>query len=178
MNSATNYRPVANIDSVLTEIDSALGASSPPSVEYLYVVPHVALSITKLWILGRGVYSSSNPYGHAAIRYTTSDGEQHVMNIVGKPGSRMVNFMRPIDYLFGDPSVTCELGSEQGGVFNRSIIGFRLENYPPEKVDKLHQYFVDLQEREVSKREVVFNLMALPGWIRIPFVTKAYERGN
>ena len=174
----TRYRPVANINSVFNEIDDSLGVSQPPSIEYLYVVPHVALSLSKLWILGRGVYSSSNPYGHSALRYTTSDGKQYVMNIVGKPGCRMVNFLSPTDYLFGDPSVTCHLGSEQGGVFHRSIIGFRMENYPKDRIDKLHQYFIDLQEREIKKREVKFNLMALPGWIRIPFITKAYERGN
>lgn len=42
----------------------------------------------------------------------------------------------------------------------------------------MHEYYVDLQEREIKKKEVTFNLMALPGWIRIPFITNQYERGN
>ena len=122
------YRPVTNKDTVFAEIDRKLGVDKPPSVEYLYVVPHIGMSLTQLSrLLGKGAYSSSNPYGHAAVRYTTSDGHQWVMNIVGKPNRRMVNFLDPEDYLFGDPAVTCMVGSEQGGVFHRSIIGIRLE---------------------------------------------------
>eukprot|EP01084_Bolivina_argentea_P198754 340240_1 len=132
-----------NVNTLLNDIDKNLGVRTPPSMEYLYVVPAVAWSWSGLWFL-RKVYSSCNPYGHAAVRYTTSDGSQYLLNIVGKPGSRMVNFLHPTDYLFGDPSVTCALGSEQGGVFQRSIIGFRLENYPPNKIDDMHQYFMDL----------------------------------
>ena len=51
-------------------------------------------------------------------------------------------------------------------------------NYPADKIDQMHQYYVDLQEREIKKKNVSFNLMALPGWIRIPFITSAVERGN
>ena len=174
----SKYRPVANVHSILSEIDSSLGVQSPPSMEYLYVVPCVSFSLSKLWLIGSGIYSSSNPYGHSALRYTTSDGQQYVMNIVGKPGKRMVNFLDPTDYLFGDPSITCDMGSEQGGVFNRSIIGFRLENYPSHKIDALHTYFINLQQREIKKRDVKFNLAGLPQLFRIPFITKAYERGN
>ena len=110
-------------------------------------------------------------------RYQTSNGKQWVMNIVGKPGRNMVNFMKPTDYLFGNPSENERLGSEQGGVYERSIVGFRLENYDLKKIDKMHQYFENLKHKEENK-EVKFSLICLPSFIQIPFITKAYEKGN
>ncbi|ETO35208.1 hypothetical protein RFI_01866 [Reticulomyxa filosa] len=105
------------------------------------------------------------------------DGNEYVMNISGRPGRPMVNFMSPYDYLFGDPEKTSELGSEQGGVFYRSIVGFRLENYPVDLLVKTHEYFKELEQKE-RQNKAGFNLFALPSWIRIPLLQRAIERGN
>eukprot|EP00967_Tisochrysis_lutea_P080136 scaffold109927_cov30-Tisochrysis_lutea.AAC.1 len=45
-------------------------------------------------------------FGHCAVRYTTSDGTQRVMNILGGkqlsgPDTAMVNFADPSDFLYG-----------------------------------------------------------------------------
>lgn len=176
--SPNNYAPVVNKNTIFSEIDASLGVSSPASIEYLYVVPQLSFSFPNpLKRQSLRVSSSSNPYGHAALKYTISTGEVFVMNIVGKPRQRMINFLSAEDYLFGDPSKTCSMGSEQGGVFCRSFVGFRLENYPSALVDEMHAYFLSLAERERNKK-ITFNLFSLPGWLHIPFLQRCYERGN
>lgn len=49
------------------------------------------------------------------------------MNIVGLPGSEMVHFLKTDDYIFGIPEETSQMGSEQGGIYNRSFITVRIE---------------------------------------------------
>ena len=73
--------------------------------------------------------SAANPYGHSAVRYRLPTGEDKVMNIVGLPGAEMVHFLKPDDYLFGIPEETKSMGSEQGGIYNRSFITLRVEVY-------------------------------------------------
>ena len=79
-------------------------------------------------------------FGHIAIRYTTSDGKQHVMNIMGNftdPDSTLINFFEPSDYFFGtDPKV-----AQQGGVYSRPFVGVRIENVAPGATDALHAYY-------------------------------------
>src|SRR4051812_41137420 len=50
------------------------------------------------------------------------------MNIVGgaKAPVEMVSFLDPADYLFGLPQRTQQLGSQQGGIFFRSLLAARL----------------------------------------------------
>lgn len=64
-----------------------------------------------MWVNWRSD-SALNPFGHSAVRYTLPCGTQRVMNIVGKPGQTMTNFLKPEDYLFGQPNE--HVGSEQG----------------------------------------------------------------
>ena len=79
-------------------------------------------------------------FGHIAIRYTTSDGKQHVMNIMGNftdPDSTLINFFEPSDYFFGtDPKI-----AQQGGVYSRPFVGVRIENVAPGATDALHAYY-------------------------------------
>lgn len=60
-------RAITNLDTVLREVDAALGARRGPSVEYLFVAPFYS---HHAWALGLG-----SPFGHAALRFTTSDGK-------------------------------------------------------------------------------------------------------
>jgi hypothetical protein len=79
-------------------------------------------------------------FGHLAIRYTTSDGQQHVMNIMGNftdPDATLINFFEPSDYFYGtDPKI-----AQQGGVYSRPFIGVRIENVAPGATDALHAYY-------------------------------------
>ena len=90
-------------------------------------------------IFGNGIGS---PFGHSAIRYTLPCGEQIVMNITkNRNGKTMVNFIDPTEYIFGIDSF--ESGGEQGGVYNRTIVGVRIENYPEENIRDLDYFFID-----------------------------------
>ena len=90
---------VDNKDTILAEINRALGKSKNPSVEYLFVTPFVHIRLP----FGYGF--NYNSYGHAVIRYTTADGRDVVMNIQGKEeGKLMVRFYDANEYLYGtDP---------------------------------------------------------------------------
>jgi hypothetical protein len=72
------------------------------------------------------------------------------MNIVGMRGSQMVNFLHPSDYLFGDQKNL--VGSEQGGIYHRSFVGIRIENVETEKIEKMHKYYLELQERAKTEK--------------------------
>lgn len=69
-----------------------------------------------------------SPFGHAALRYTLPGGESVVMNIV-KNDERgyMVNFVPAHEYLYGTSMF--DHGAEQGGVYNRRVIGVRIERW-------------------------------------------------
>lgn len=139
---ARNGGEIANKASVLSELDKALGRSKPPALEYIFVSP------LAVWKLPTDSGSGTNPYGHAVVRYTLPGGEQKVMNIVGKPGREMVNFLRPEDYLYG--TGVFDTGSEQGGVYNRGMISLRVEELPAEKLLALDRYYTGLRERSRS----------------------------
>eukprot|EP00007_Cunea_sp_BSH-02190019_P006131 CAMPEP_0174230428 /NCGR_PEP_ID=MMETSP0417-20130205/1207_1 /TAXON_ID=242541 /ORGANISM="Mayorella sp, Strain BSH-02190019" /LENGTH=312 /DNA_ID=CAMNT_0015308123 /DNA_START=37 /DNA_END=972 /DNA_ORIENTATION=- len=152
---------------VLTEVDRALGCEKPPAIEYLFVEP-----FSQFHIFGFGI--PINPYGHAALRYTRPNGEQHVVNISGSPNTRLVSFLPPADYIFGDQTY-----SEQGGVRSRAMVGIRLEEYPPELVEDIHHFFDKLSRRS-TRKTVKFNLVFAKlfnavGWL-LPRLH--VERGN
>lgn len=76
-------------------MDHALGCDRPPDLEYILVMPFAVIKLP----FGYGI--SYNSYGHAALRYTRPNGEQCVMNIVGKKEDAvMVQFSTPEKYLF------------------------------------------------------------------------------
>lgn len=65
-----------------------------------------------------------NSFGHAAVRYTLPSGKQVVMNISGKkPGSPMVQFTTPEEYLFSTKfsHATEQRGKKNGKREYRSI---------------------------------------------------------
>jgi hypothetical protein len=161
---ARNGPEIANKSTILHEVDQALGLSKPPAVEYIFVRP---LSMVEF---GRNSGTGTNPYGHALARYTMPDGTQKVMNIVGAPGRKMVNFLKPEEYLYGTDEF--DQGEEQGGVYNRGMFSVRIENLPPERISALDRYYTDLAARSKAGQArfalalaPVLNLLArvMPG---------------
>ena len=118
-------RTIVNASKIMPQIGNML-MEPPNSVEYILAMPawrHIKFSS---FFFKNGSESSFNPFGHSVIRYNLN-GNDTIMNISGKPGTQMANFFKTEDYLFNDEIVE---GDEQGGVFNRSYVGIRLENVP------------------------------------------------
>jgi hypothetical protein len=134
---------ISNKDSILQEIDEALGVSKPPDIEYIFVEPYSDFSLA-------GIGIGRNPYGHAALRYTLPSGEQILMNIVGVPGRQMVNFLDPVEYLYGTGFF--EEGAEQRGVYNRTMVSVRIEQVEPEKNSGNAQIFPGITKKKVPSQ--------------------------
>lgn len=150
---ALNGIEVSNKDTIFKELDTFFGRS--PSVEYILVRP---LSSINLFYTGIGLHYNS--YGHSAVRYYYK-GKWYIMNIIGKEeknGINMVTFCSPEDYFFST-KYNDEAGcSQQRGLYNRSMIGIRLYNVPEDKIEKMHNYFLNLQNRN-SKNEAGFMIV-------------------
>ena len=147
---AKNGAELANKDSVLGDVDATLGRKGPPALEYIFVKPLATLK------LNEGSGTGTNPYGHAVVRYTMPDGTQKTMNIVGKKGRQMVNFLSPEDYFYG--TSVFETGSEQGGVYNRGMVSVRVEELPAEQLLALDRYYTELAGRAKSG-QAAFKLL-------------------
>jgi len=177
--TSTSLQPIKNKTTILKELDNALGKSTPPAMEYIYVNPAFS-AFNWPW----NSHLSMNPYGHSALRYTLPNGEQTVMNITGVPNMEMVHFIPPEEYLFGLPDVTA--GSQQGGVYHRSFISIRVEDVPSEKVQEMHKFFSDLKLRSgttsgAAGYSIIFgpfyNYLRKFSWFQKIF-GKIAERGN
>lgn len=159
---------VVNKNTILQDIDHALGKEKPPAFEFVYVEPALTFKLSDR------KNSSQNPYGHACIRYTLPGNEQVFMNIVGNLSAKnMCNFMPPEEYLFGAHSRTRDIGSEQGGIYMRSYCGFRVEEYPQDKILKMHEYYESIQKKESGQ-------LAKYAMLWLPFMNPGFlaERGN
>lgn len=168
-------RPVLGLDAelnnrsdILPRVSKALGRTRPPAVEYI-VASAVWGSDAVPWphrLLG-------NPCGHAFVAYTLPSsadcegiesippelrGKQICMNIVN-PGHahnpsqvHVVNFLSLEDMLFGIGDVDGVCGSEQGGVYNRSFTGLRIEEVPDEDILAMHHTFMSLAAQSNAGR--------------------------
>lgn len=79
--------------------------------------------------------------------------------VVGKPGHRMVNFLPADEYLFGTKSSVTD-GNEQGGIYARTMIGFRFEEWPKDHIKSMHEYFQQIQclgDENRAKYSMVFG---------------------
>mmetsp|Transcript_36406 Transcript_36406/g.90597 ORF Transcript_36406/g.90597 Transcript_36406/m.90597 type:complete len:485 (+) Transcript_36406:49-1503(+) len=127
---------ITNKDTVFDAIDEALGVSKPPDIEVILTDHMVDMNNPVSKFLHMNVLR----FGHIAIRYTTSDGKQRVMNIMGdftQPDATLINFVDPPDYFYGtDPKI-----AQQGGVYSRPFVGVRIENAAPRATDALHAYY-------------------------------------
>jgi len=104
------------------------------------------------------------------------------MNIVGKKTDiPMVQWTTPEEYFFSTAKSNQSLGAlEQRGLYNRAMVGIRIENLPVENIMAMHQYFVEL-DAKAQRREVTFHLFLGPVYnlFRKIFVTiPLAERGN
>jgi len=103
-------------------------------------------SVVKLPFFSLGF--AYNLYGHAAVRYTLPSGEQKVMNIVNDDEG-MVYWSTPEEFLF---TTKWHKGCQPKGLYNRDMIGLRVEEIPPEKMLEMHEYFCALAERSQEKK--------------------------
>ena len=90
-----NGGAIANKASILSDVDDALTGGRPPDLEVLLADHLTAIdSPAAEW-----AHTLFLRYGHVSVRYTTSDGRQRVMNILGGvEGADMVNMVEPSDY--------------------------------------------------------------------------------
>ena len=133
---------IANKASILSDVDDALTGGRPPDLEVLLADHLTAVdSPAAEW-----AHTLFLRYGHVSVRYTTSDGRQRVMNILGGvEGADMVNMVEPSDYLYGTHG--WETWAQQGGVYNRDFVGVRVERCAPGAIDALHAYYEALNKR-------------------------------
>ena len=137
-----NGGAIANKASILSDVDDALTGGRPPDLEVLLADHLTAIdSPAAEW-----AHTLFLRYGHVSVRYTTSDGRQRVMNILGGvEGADMVNMVEPSDYLYGTHG--WETYAQQGGVYNRDFVGVRVERCAPGAIDALHAYYEALNKR-------------------------------
>lgn len=134
-------RRVNNRVPIFSQISNTLGISKSNSVEYLLTKPQ--------WKRIISLNSSMNPYGHSLIQYDHPILGKTVMNICGQHNKDLVNFFRSEDYLFTDEMLS---GNEQGGIFNRSFIGTRIEDLDPELITRLHSSYEQLAQQHHQGR--------------------------
>lgn len=156
---------ITNKDTILSDVDRALGTNKPPDIE-VFLTDHVCNTSNAASTF---IHLHLLRFGHVGIRYRTSDGVDRVMNINGdfnprpvrrrgSSGSRhrdescddnlplhhptMVNFIPPEEFIFGTDG---EL-AQQGGVYNRPFVSVRIENVAPGATDALHSYYEALHK--------------------------------
>jgi hypothetical protein len=141
---ARDGQSITNKATVLREVDEALGLDRPPDLEVL-LTDHLTCTDSRVTI---ALHTLFLRFGHVAVRYTTSDGVQRVMNILGSldvEGSRMVNFVPPEEYLYGTRG--WDSYAQQGGAYNRDVVGVRVERCAPGAIDAMHSFFEALHVR-------------------------------
>jgi hypothetical protein len=145
---------------ILPRVDAALGRTRPAAVEYV-----VASALWGSDAVPMPQRLLGNPCGHAFVAYTLPSspdcegiehiapelrGKQICMNVVN-PGHaqnpsevHVVNFLSLEDMLFSIGDVDGVCGSEQGGVYNRSFTGLRIEDVPDADILAMHHAFVSM----------------------------------
>lgn len=137
--------PIRNIGSILDDTWHALGSKTRPAIVY---------------VMAKGV----DCFAHAAVAYRRPDGELTLMNIVGKVGQQLCNFMPLEEYLFGVNELThfnehgiemkrpAELGgpwkNPEGGAYHRDHELFVIWDWPQEKLDAMHAYYEEVNRRQ------------------------------
>ncbi len=148
-----NGTPISNKDTILDEIDKTLSMNKHPSVEYLITMPFGLFNLP--WNLGSINYNS---FGHSALRYITPDGKDVVVNVEAKEsGEQFIKIYEASEYLYGtDPRKS----GAQRGVYNRNVVGLRVENVKKEHMDQLHKYVCELEQNANNKYR--FNILFGP----------------
>eukprot|EP01087_Luapelamoeba_hula_P009996 TRINITY_DN2618_c0_g1_i1.p1 TRINITY_DN2618_c0_g1~~TRINITY_DN2618_c0_g1_i1.p1 ORF type:complete len:945 (-),score=127.18 TRINITY_DN2618_c0_g1_i1:110-2944(-) len=143
---------VSNKSTILNEIDALYCTPEqppkPPDVELIFTEPYTIGAL--------GLSATMNPYGHVAVRYRTPTGESTVMNIRSSAGEDMVNFLKPEEYLFGTHH--WDTSNDQGAIYNRNFVSIRIENVDQPRLDALHNFYIELQQKWRSQ-EVCYSSM-------------------
>lgn len=167
---------IANIESILPDMWAALGSKKPPDILYLMV---------------KGMTN----FAHAACAYRAPDGSFVCMNIVGKPGQTLANFLSPQEYLFGVNELTAfdanyheiqrsradggPWRNPEGAVYHRDIDGIAVWDWPDEKLAQLHEFYTTINTMQ-KEHEARFRLVPGPWrdvWDRMWGIDKR-ESGN
>ena len=129
-------KSITNKDTIMEEINETLHCDKPPAIEFFYVEPFPKTT----WF---GVDIAFLLFGHAVISYTYKE-KQYAVNITGyEKNFNMVEISDPTDYLFGREHPT-----PQGGIYNRTFVGLRIENMDEQTIELLHNYYMNLQIQE------------------------------
>lgn len=139
-------RQISRRADVYPEIYQALGIKTASSVECIFTKPQWKRIFT--------LNSSINPYGHSVIRYDHPDRGNVIMNVCGQPDQSLINFFPAEDFLLTDE---LHPGNEQGGIFNRSFIGARVEGVDASTIVQLHQNYTELDQKH-KQGEIMFSL--------------------
>jgi len=147
-------KPIENKGEVLDEVDRLLGVTKPPDLEIVFV-EHTMRKEN----LGKIHQENLGRFGHAAIKYRLRNGEQYVMNI-SAPADHptLVNFIDPAEYFFGIDFDKGN-GAVQGGIYNRSFCGLRIENCKARSIEALHMYYQALHAKERDLKTAQFLLV-------------------
>jgi hypothetical protein len=152
--------PISNKETILEEINLALGKNHDqnPSIEYLITKPYGLFRLP----FGLGSFCF-NWFGHSALRYTTPNGRDIVVNIEAKEnGKNFIQIYDAKEYLFGTNTTTC---GAQRGIYQRDIVGLRVENVPLDNIIKMHKYIEKLQldNNKIDGGDMVkFNIVLGP----------------
>eukprot|EP00602_Paraphysomonas_sp_CaronLab_P009472 CAMPEP_0185030380 /NCGR_PEP_ID=MMETSP1103-20130426/17312_1 /TAXON_ID=36769 /ORGANISM="Paraphysomonas bandaiensis, Strain Caron Lab Isolate" /LENGTH=245 /DNA_ID=CAMNT_0027565487 /DNA_START=88 /DNA_END=822 /DNA_ORIENTATION=- len=147
--------PIENKDSILGDINRALGrdTDSNPCVEYILSKPYGILSLP----FGLGSLNY-NMWGHSALRYTTPDGRDVVVNVEAKQnGKKFLQFYEAKEYLYGTDRMT---SGAQRGTYHRDMVGVRVEHVAADDIERMHSYILELIEKD--SEDVKFNLVLGP----------------
>ena len=138
--------PISNAAAILPQIDQILRTNHPPAVEFIYVEPTITWRVL-------GIDISRGPHGHAALRWTMPEGQQRLMSIVEPelvPGGRNMVYLvdDPADYFFGvgDLDRPLKERDDQGGIYNRHMIGLRIEHLPAANIVAIDQFAQKLRQ--------------------------------
>ena len=145
-------KEIENKETILDELNKSLGTNSNPSVEYLITKPYGLIRLP--FGLGSVNY---NWYGHSALRYTTPEGKDIVVNVEAKEkGKNFIQFYDAKEYLFGTKSA-------QKGIYQRDIVGLRIENVSPLDIKVMHKYILELESNNNNSNDKVrFNIILGP----------------
>lgn len=149
-----NGESITNKNTIMNEIDIALGKNSSPCVEYIITYAYGIIRLP--FNLGSINY---NPFGHSVLRYRTPDGIDRIVNIEAKDKFKpFIRFYEPKEYFYGTNSETC---GAQRGVYNRSMIGLRIENVDPKDIELMHNYILKLLDDDTNQK-IKFNIIFGP----------------
>jgi len=143
---------IKNKNTILDELNESLGYKSNPSVEYLITKPYGLVKLP----FGLGSINY-NWFGHSALRYTTPEGKDIVVNVEAKEkGKNFIQIYDANEYLFGTKSA-------QKGIYQRDIVGLRIENVSQLDIKLMHNYIMDLKSNNNNSQDKVrFNIILGP----------------